>query len=68
MVLAPSQTVFGVSCRCPAGVGDLLKPSQTVWDCPTGAQTILVPSHIVWESPGTGFGCRQSVKRRAVVV
>ncbi|KAH3691321.1 hypothetical protein DPMN_192372 [Dreissena polymorpha] len=41
---------------------------KTVWDCPTGAPTILVPLQIVWESPGTGFGCRQSVKRQAVVV
>ncbi|KAH3692342.1 hypothetical protein DPMN_194792 [Dreissena polymorpha] len=59
---------IGVSCRCPAGLEDLLNPSQTVWDCPTGAQTILVPSQIVWESPGTRFGCRQSVKRREAVV
>ncbi|KAH3781391.1 hypothetical protein DPMN_159218 [Dreissena polymorpha] len=57
-----------VSGSCPAGLGDLLKPSHTVWDCPTDAQTILVPSQIVWKFPGTGFGCRQSLKRRAVVV
>ncbi|KAH3747190.1 hypothetical protein DPMN_181611 [Dreissena polymorpha] len=54
---------LGVSGRCPACLGDLMKLSQTVCDCPIGAQTILVPSQIVWESPGTGFGCRQSVKR-----
>ncbi|KAH3822886.1 hypothetical protein DPMN_124680 [Dreissena polymorpha] len=59
---------LGFSCRSPAGLGALLKPSQTVCDCPTGAQTILVPSQIAWESPGTGFGCRQNVKRREVVV
>ncbi|KAH3776425.1 hypothetical protein DPMN_177850 [Dreissena polymorpha] len=44
---------------------------KTVADClelSYSAQTILVPSNFVRESLGTGFGCRQSVKRRAVVM
>ncbi|KAH3690553.1 hypothetical protein DPMN_191224 [Dreissena polymorpha] len=47
------------------------RPSETVTDClglsyrcPDDLGTV----QIVWESPGTGFGCRQSVKRPAVVV
>ncbi|KAH3866175.1 hypothetical protein DPMN_029232 [Dreissena polymorpha] len=60
-----SQTVFdglprrswhvaecmGFSCICPAGLGDCLAASQTVWKSPVCVMIVLTPSQTVWKSP-----------------